>query len=536
VTIAARGRTVVCAAIVAALTALLSRATNAQDRRLWGTLKPGAYSVGFTRSWQLDYARQYAPPFRIEGASPKPESPRPILINLWYPAKKTDAAPMRYREYLEIGCDNPLIAAFARRLEAFTRQTIAEEVLEERPAKIDQVEAAGIERMLDAITFAVKDAPAAPAKFPLIIGHPGLGGTFEDNSVFYEYLASYGYVVAVAAYQSEDASYLNVDWDLDRSVKEMDFLIRFAKARPEFDLGPIGAIGHSYGAQAVLAWRAENNSPLSAVVSLDSTVEYSDPQGPDFARLKPRLASAFRLAGPILLYASKDGEPRFKDHWRHLKYTRLYTAAVPFVEHIDFISQGATRFAFLPGRTNPPEKGADIRAQYDLVCLCTRTFFDAYLKGDPEAEAFLKRRASNDQSKLQAEFGLTLREPAPVPPTAGQLCELAHKQGLDAAIQLVRRFGTEMAEETLGNTAVGLALDGKSAEAVALNRLWCELYPSSWNAQRALGERLLDEDDHAGATTAYRKAQALIAAGAKPPASERARKLIANGLKKAEGK
>jgi dienelactone hydrolase len=523
-------------AVVALLCAVCSHVAAAQDPRLWGTLRPGAHPVGFARSWQLDYARQYAPPFRADGASPKPESPRPILINLWYPALQSETAPMRYREYLEVRSDNPLIAAFARRLEAFTRRTIAEEMLEERPAKIDQAEEKGIERFLDAVTYAVKEAPAAPGKFPLIIGHPGLGGTFEDNSVFYEYLASHGYVVVVAAYQSEDAAYLNVDWDLDRSVKEMDFLIRFAKARRGFDLGPIGAIGQSYGAQAVLAWRAEINSPLSAVVSLDSTVEYSDPSGPDFARLKPRLASAERLAGPILLYASKDGEPRFEEHWRHLKYTRLYTAAVPLVEHNDFISQGATRFAFLPGRTNPPEKGAAIRAQYDLVCLCTRQFFDAYLKGDPNAAAFLKRRASDDHSKVGAEFGLTLREPAPVPPTASQLCELFQQHGLDAVIQLVRRFGTEMPEETLGNTAFALGQDGKSAEAVALNRLWCEVYPNSWNAQRALADRLLDDGDRAGATTAYRKAQELIAAGAKPPASQRARKMIANGLKKAEGK
>ncbi len=87
----------------------------------------------------------------------------------------------------------------------------------------------------------------------------------------------------------------------------------------------------------------------------------------------------------------------------------------------------------------------------------------------------------------------------------------------------------------LSETApVGLAQEGKSAEAVTLDRLRCELYPNSWIAQRALADRLLDEGDCTGATTAYRKAQELIAAGAKPPASEWARKLIANGLKKAE--
>ncbi len=234
--------------VSAALSA--ARASGAPDPRLWGTLMPGPHPVGFARSWQLDPTRQYAPAFRAEGAplGPPPECPRPILVNLWYPARQGGTTPMRYREYLDIGSDRPAIAPFARRLDAFTRRTIAEEMLEERPAKIDEAEAAGIKAWLDAGTCAFKDAAVAPGKFPLIVAHPGLGGTFEDNSVFYEYLASHGYVVVAAPYQAENAAYLNIDWDLDRSIKDMDFLVRYAKARPGFDLGAIGAIGHSYGA------------------------------------------------------------------------------------------------------------------------------------------------------------------------------------------------------------------------------------------------------------------------------------------------
>ena len=202
---------------------------------------------------------------------------------------------MRYRDYLEYGLDDPAIAPFARRLDAFTRQTIAEEVLEERPAKIDDAEAAGIKRWLDATTCAVKDAPGRPGKFPLIVAHPGLGGTFEDNSVFYEYMASHGYVVIVSAVPVGGRFFLNIDWDLDRSIKDMDFLIRYAKSRPGFDLGAIGAIGHSYGAQAVLAWRAENIT-LGAVLSLDSTVEYNDAAIPGTPR--PRRVSRAPSGSP----------------------------------------------------------------------------------------------------------------------------------------------------------------------------------------------------------------------------------------------
>ncbi len=440
---------------------------------------------------------------------------------------------MRYRTYLEIGSDDPRIAAFARRLSAFTRRTMAEEVLEERPAKIDAAEAAGIERWLDTPTYAVKDAPVAPGKFPLIIAHPGLGGTIEDNATLYEYLASHGYVVAVAAYQSENHAYLNIDWDLDRSIKDMDLLVRYVKARPEFDLGPIGAIGHSYGAQAVLAWRAERNSPVAAVVSLDSTVEHGAPGEGGFEPLKVRLAIADRLAGPILILAPKDDSTTFR-HWDHWKYTRLYTATVPDLEHNDYITQGAARFAYVPGRNTAPEKAAAIREVYDSVCRLVRAFFGAHLKSHPAAVAILKAGAKGKGFE-PGRFTLSVREPAPLPPSGGQLVHLVLRRGIDEAVQLARRFGPEMPEESLGDAGDGLIGEGKPAEGLAFMRLRCELHRNSWTARTVLADRLLDDGDRAGRLAAFREAERLIAAGAKPAPSERVRKMIEKGLKRAGG-
>ena len=514
------------------------RPREAPDRRLCGSLEPGPHPVGFTRSWQLDHARRYAPPFPAKRADTGSVAacPRPILASLWYPARASAAAPMRYREYLEMGSDHPSIAPFAKRLEAFTRRTMAEEVLEERPAKIDQTETAGIERWLDATTMAIKDAPVAPGKFPLIVAHPGLGGTFEDNATFYEYMASHGYVVIVAAYQSENAAYLNIDWDLDRSIKDMEFLVRYAKGRPDFDLGAIGAIGHSYGAQAVLAWRAEQNSPLSAVVSLDSTVEHGSPTEPGFATLRARLPSALCLAGPILIYSAKEDEakPDFFAHWGYLKYSHLYMATVPDLEHNDFITQGAARFAFLPGRRIPADKAVVIRAGYDRVCLHSRKFFDLYLKGDREAEQFL-RRSIHDKGTLGAGFELAIREPSRLSPSGAQIMDMVSRDGMDAAMRFVKGFGLDMTEEMIGDAALGLNSAGKPSQGLAFMRYRCELYPFSWGAQKLLADRLLEDGDRAGALAGYHKAQQLIAAGAKPTPSERSLKMIEYGIKKAEG-
>ena len=114
--------------------------------------------------------------------------------------------------------------------------------------------------------------------------------------------------------------------------------------------------------------------------------------------------------------------------------------------------------------------------------------------------------------------------------------DVALRDGIDAAMGVVRRFGSDLTEESLGDAGDGLFVAGKRAEGIALMRQRCELFPSSWHAQVFLADRLLDADDLAGALTGFHKAQQLIASGAKPPPSERVRKMIANGIKRAEGK
>ena len=102
--------------------------------------------------------------------------------------------------------------------------------------------------------------------------------------------------------------------------------------------------------------------------------------------------------------------------------------------------------------------------------------------------------------------------------------------------RLAKRFGTDVTEESMGDAAFGVTSEGKPSWARSLAQLRCELHSSSSVAQKLLADLLLDEGDHAAALKAYRAAEKLIAAGANPPASQRVRKMIADGLKKAEGK
>src|SRR5262249_6703362 len=74
----------------------------------WGKLQPGPHAVGFRSLWQLDYSRRYNMTFDDKTTYASGKAPRPILINIWYPAKKSsDARAMKHGEYLEISSNDP---------------------------------------------------------------------------------------------------------------------------------------------------------------------------------------------------------------------------------------------------------------------------------------------------------------------------------------------------------------------------------------------------------------------------------------------
>src|ERR1700722_3672097 len=73
------------------LLGILSTNSNillAQSSVFWGTLKQGPYTVGYKTIWTYDYARTWG------------NSPRPIRMNVWYPAQKTHSKNMLFERYV----------------------------------------------------------------------------------------------------------------------------------------------------------------------------------------------------------------------------------------------------------------------------------------------------------------------------------------------------------------------------------------------------------------------------------------------------
>jgi tetratricopeptide (TPR) repeat protein len=481
---------------------------RAQERLLWGGLEPGPHAVGFQALYRLDSTRQYNPPYPADPERPPASRPRPVLVCVWYPARATPARPIAYREYLEVPAEDPLVTAFARRLAPSVRDVVCEETIGKKATELTGPEAAAFERLLAATTFAVKDAPAADGRFPVVIYHPGLGGSYEDNSVLFEYLASHGYVVVSSAYPRADASDTAIDWDLDRSFRDMEFLGRQACERPFADAGRLAAAGHSFGAQAAVAWAFEPSSALRAVVSLDSTVENMGLDWPGFHKLRARLQSGQRPCCPVMLFASKENNPRFATWAPYLKFAPRYEATVTSLDHDDYLTHGAVRPALLPEKWPDANKARALRGAYERVCEHVLQFLDATLKQRSGAREFLRKSLAGRGE----DFRLRYRPAAPAPPTARQLAALVRREGAGKAAELLRscRDDIDAGGGGVGMAGKILADEGAVTDARALLTRAVEIFPTSGSVQASLGDVLARTDDRKGALAAYRRALELI--------------------------
>lgn len=491
------------------LAALTASPAAAQDKLLWGGLTPGPCAVGYRVGYHLDPTRQYDPEYPTDPARPPAPRPRPILVAVWYPAAATTAKPLAYREYLDVSSKDPRIAPFADRLTPFVREVVCEETVGKKPMECSPTQAAAFARLLATPTFAVKDAVAADGRFPVLLYHPGLGGAHEDNAVLFEYLASHGYAVVSGAYPMTSPVQVNIDWDLPRSFRDLEFLARHAAALPFADAARLAAMGHSYGGQAVVGWAAEPASAVRAVVTLDSGLEYVTLDHPGIEKLKAQLrAGRVNLRAATLRFASQSKTTEFAHLQPYLRYGPAYSAAVASLDHNDYLTHGAVRPALLADA----DKAKAVRLGYDRVCEHVRRFLDATLKDRSDGRDFLARSVAGEG--LDAAFTLRYQAAVPAPPTARQLFALIRRDGLDKAMGIIRsaREDVEVGGDGIGGAGKLLIDAGELKLALALFTRTAEVFPESLPVYSNLGMARTLVGDRDGAKAAYRKAVELLPA------------------------
>ncbi len=493
-------------ALAVVVAALAATPAGAQEKLLWGSLKPGPHAVGYRTLYQLDHTRQYDPVFTTDTTGPPAPRPRPILICAWYPARKTSAGPMEYRQYLDVTSDDAQLATFVRRLTYNIRTVVCEETVGKAPAFLTPAEAAAFDRLLGTKTFAVKDAPPAHGRFPVVIYHPGLGGTHEDNSALFEYLASHGYVVLSSAYPAADGYSVRCGGPMTKSFRDMEFLSRYARGLPFADADRLGAMGHSYGAWAIFAWAAEPDSALRAVVTLDSGLEYTTVESSGVEELQHQMKmNKETIRAASLRFASRERKPRFEHLDPYLKFAPRYEATVASLTHNDYLTQSAIRPALLPEKW--PDAKQARRRSYDRVCEHVLHFLDATLGQRAAARESLERSIRGEG--LDEGFTLRFKPPTPLPPTNWQLAQFIQKHGVEKAADLVRPFPGPV-KGRLSGAAFVLLQEGDAKVALSVLTLIEKDCSEEAGYQAMLGQARARTGDRDGARGAFHKAAELL--------------------------
>jgi dienelactone hydrolase len=490
--------------ILLGLLGLCCATASGQEKVLWGSLRPGPYEVGFVSQYELDPTRAYDPEYPLGPGAARAKKPRPIFIAYWYPANS--AGPrMSYREYVEPHRPGPQSADFARRLAAYNRDVTCAAIAGEDPDdELSSVEQAACDSFLSTPTFATRTAKPAAGLFPVVIYHAGLNGSYEDNSVLCEFLASQGYVVLSTAYANADATVTTISWDLSTTFADNAFVLRFAATLPFADTSRLAAVGHSFGAQATMAWHAEPNSPLDAAAALDTTVEYGTLDWPGFAPLKLQLTQGRNGTAPVLLFASRGGNPRFDTFDTYLRFASRYEATVESLEHQDYISHGAV------GKTLrlDPAKGAAVRRSYDRVCTHVWKFLDAYVKHDAQALAWLDR--STNGEGLDESFQVRFKPGRAAPPTGRQIVGMLDAQGPAKTREVLARVDADVDRDGLLQAGRTLTAARRLDDAVLIYTWATEIFPHSAQVHQILGDSLKAQRAAAKAREAYAKALALL--------------------------
>ncbi|HET7504895.1 MAG TPA: hypothetical protein VFK02_27920 [Kofleriaceae bacterium] len=490
----------------------------APDRRLvelalpvLGGLRPGEHDVGFRRSWDLDYARTYQMQFADGSKYAADKAPRPVLINVWYPASASQAARrMRHREYLDVTTAQPDLRRFSHELTRYHRDIAIRQVLgaPEPPlgAEEQRLRDVLLDVLLDMSSAAIPDAPVAAGRFPVVIYHPGHGSSFEDNAILCEYLAGHGYVVIGSAYQVADGSSFNID-GRDGSLEDMQFLAAWARRLPWADWTRIAVVGHSGGAQAAILLRARRGSVVNAVVCLDTTQDYYSTLDSRWEHLTTTaLGHREQLSVPMLVAANRHAIFQLLDELH--RADRFYVTAGAELDHDRFISQGVLHGSFAharavatlrsPGQpiaaTTPAPSAAHVTAmwcEYRALCERVRAFLDRVLKrgcdvaGGPD-------RARHDPcpDELGVEHvarGVT--RPAsyavdsPAPPEPRQVRYLLRERGVGWTRRVLSRFCARAPASPIYHKVFAFSLlyelveREQTGDALALYELYREVHP-----------------------------------------------------------
>ncbi|MFF4815532.1 alpha/beta hydrolase family protein [Kitasatospora sp. NPDC001309] len=325
---------------------------------------------------------QWTDPQRPETFTADPDDRRTVVVQLWYPARKSPADAPR--------------AQYLGRTEQEAR-TVSDALA--HGVGLPGFLVDGVPR---ARTHAVFNAPVSGGdeRFPVVLFSPGAGGVRTQNTAWAEELASHGYVVAGLDHPYDSAAVVLDDgrtirtattssgdrdtdeqlaagWtavraaDLGFALTQLENLDRSGSSDPlagRLDTGKVAATGHSMGGAAALQ-AARQDPRIDAVIDLDGF-----PHGPTTPALHQPVLALTQAVTP-------GTDPRYLPRLTEalaLDTATGYRLTVPGAAHLTFMD-GPLYLPPVPqivgslGRTASPH----------LVAATTLAFLDTTLRHAP---------------------------------------------------------------------------------------------------------------------------------------------------------
>ena len=338
------------------------------------TPEAGPHAVGLRIVQQTDYSRAMDVQVDAFGKNLPVGRGRPIQTLVWYPAKRTAAAPMQAADYREAGLFDVDFAFVHADASAQRASWMSGPQKSQHGAR----------------TLAVRDAPPAAGTYPVVIYAPSFAAPAHENLDLCEYLASHGYVVIASRSLGARSVIMTDDVEgVEAQAADIAFLANYAQTLPQADIGKVAAAGFSWGGMANV-FAAARSSRIKALVSLDGSIRFHPKIWGAASYVRPA-----HTAVPMLSLGSRApsaeelelGDKLGVSYLNSMKYSDVYIGTMHPMTHPDF---SAWHLRFAGDDAFGDYRRDDVLLAYRSSALYVLRFLDAYLKNDAKALAFLQ--------------------------------------------------------------------------------------------------------------------------------------------------
>ena len=455
------------------------------------------FAVGFRLIHELDHSRAIGPTRDFEGKPRTGDIAVPMQIGVWYPAAARPIGPHVTRGDFALmsmirGGARPLTRAdsdAARTdLKSFAKFALRQDLTD---ADVNAVFGLQLE--------AVRDAPAAAGRFPVVIA--GTDGALSGGIQYFETLASRGFVV-VAAPSRAALGALQVTkpaWVMDARIRDLEYLTAYARQFSFADPSRVVMMGINFDGMAALLYQMKNMRAMG-VVSIDG---WEGKQGNSLQVRASPFYDPLRMRVPYFVAQQDelDAPPPLQHDFTVFNALR-YAAAEHLVLH------GMSHAYLVGSAALYPATPAQTKATQNLLLERIARFVDAAVKGETTPTVASDPPQVKEHRRHEAlaavPFAEEVEEIVMAPGGAERLRSI-HREA--------RRYNPDL--ELVTPTALNLfafrmTRMERPADAMILRELGTEVFPKSAAAQNDLGNAQLQAADTSRAIQAFERALALV--------------------------